>query len=118
MVIDFLDKVVVITGGCSGIGLATAKMMVESNASVVLIDISSTGKSVSDSLGAKAFFIKADVSQRSSVEDAFKQIHYQFGKMDILVNNAAIQSYGSVTEVSEEDWDRTMNVNLKGIFLC
>jgi NAD(P)-dependent dehydrogenase (short-subunit alcohol dehydrogenase family) len=118
MVIDFPDKVVVITGGCSGIGLATARMMLESNASVILLDISSSGKSVSDSLGERAFFIKTDVSHLPSVEAAFKQVYDQFGAVDILVNNAGIQSYGSVTETSEEDWDRTIAVNLKSIFLC
>ncbi|MFI5195105.1 MAG: SDR family NAD(P)-dependent oxidoreductase, partial [Chitinophagales bacterium] len=117
MIVDFLHKKVVITGGCSGIGLATAKLMLESNAVVILMDINPDGKTITDSLDAKAHFIKADVSQRVAVETAFKEVKDRFGGLDVLINNAGIQSYGSVTETSEEDWDRTIGVNLKGIFL-
>jgi NAD(P)-dependent dehydrogenase (short-subunit alcohol dehydrogenase family) len=118
MLIEFSGKVVAITGACSGIGLATAKMMLESGASVLLLDIHRQGKSIAEGLGEKAFFVETDVSRSDSVEAAFKQIAAQHGQLDVLVNNAGIQSYGSVTETSEADWDKTMSVNLKGIFLC
>ncbi len=73
---------------------------------------------MTESLGEKAFFIYCDVSKNSSVEAAFRQIEDNYGRIDVLVNNAGIQSYGSVTETSEESWDKTINVNLKSIFLC
>lgn len=118
MNIDFQNKIVVITGGASGIGMVTAQMMIASNAHVVLMDVNEKGKAVAESCGEKAFFIRCDVSKSASVEAAFKLIEEKFGRVDVLVNNAGIQSYGSVTETSEESWDKTINVNLKSIFLC
>lgn len=118
MNIDFQNKIVVITGSASGIGMVTAQMMIDSNAYVVLIDVSEKGNEVAESCGGNAFFIQCDVSKSSSVEAAFKQVEDKFGRVDVLVNNAGIQSYGSVTETSEESWDKTINVNLKSIFLC
>ncbi len=118
MNINFANKVVVITGGASGIGLATAQMMIDCDAQVVMIDVNEKGKDLAALYGDKAFFVQCDVSKNTSVESAFKLIADKFGRVDILVNNAGIQSYGSVTEISEEDWDKTINVNLKSIFLC
>jgi NAD(P)-dependent dehydrogenase (short-subunit alcohol dehydrogenase family) len=118
MNIEFNDQIVVITGGCSGIGLATAKMMIDSRAKVVLLDIHADGAAITASLGNSALFIHTDISKAASVSEAFKKISELYGGFDVLVNNAGIQSYGSVTETSEEDWDRTLNINLKGIFLC
>lgn len=118
MVIDFKNKVVVITGACSGIGLTTAQMMAKDEAKVAILDIDPGGVSIAESIGAETIFICCDVAQRSSVKAAFKQIEEKFGGIDVLVNNAGIQSYGNVTETTEEDWDKTMNVNLKSIFLC
>lgn len=118
MVIDFKNKVVVITGACSGIGLTTAQMMVKDGARVVIIDIDAKGKAIAESIGSDTLFIHCDISHRSSVEKAFKQIEEKYQSIDVLVNNAGIQSYGSVTETTEEDWDKTINVNLKSIFLC
>ncbi len=118
MNINFQDKIVVITGAASGIGLATAKMMIEDNATVILLDVNPEGEKVSASFGKNSFFVQCDVSNASSVQDAFKLIKGKFSSIDILINNAGIQSYGSVTETSEETWDKTININLKSIFLC
>lgn len=118
MNITFINKIIVITGGVSGIGLATSKMMLKDNATVVLLDINPDGKAIVAPLGERASFLQCDVSNANAVMNAFEHVREKFGGVDVLVNNAGIQSYGSVTETSEADWDRTLNVNLKSIFLC
>jgi NAD(P)-dependent dehydrogenase (short-subunit alcohol dehydrogenase family) len=118
MNISFPNKIVVITGGASGIGFSTAKMMIEDQATVIILDINPDGGNIAASLGEGANFLHCDISDAGAVMNAFDRVRENFGGVDILVNNAGIQSYGSVTETSEEDWDHTLNVNLKSIFLC
>jgi NAD(P)-dependent dehydrogenase (short-subunit alcohol dehydrogenase family) len=69
-------------------------------------------------MGKKAHFFLCDVSNSSQVKDTFQKIKDAFSKVDVLVNNAGIQTYGNVTDMEEDNWDRTININLKGIFLC
>lgn len=118
MIIDFEGKVVVVTGGASGIGLATVRQFLADGATVVVLDIASNGTAIVTELGEKAHSILCDVSVAEQVESAFLYIRKHFGKLDILINNAGIQSYGNVTETSLEDWDRVVNTNLKSVFLC
>lgn len=118
MTVSFQNRTVVITGGCSGIGRSTAQMMAQAGASVVILDINGNGGAIAASIGAKVSFIHCDVSSSQQVESAFHSIGKQFGAIDVLVNNAGIQSYGNVVETTEQEWDRTMNINLKSMFLC
>lgn len=84
----------------------------------MILDINAEGAPIAASIGDAVKFISCDISEKENVKNAFGQIAREHGNVDILVNNAGIQSYGNVTETSEESWDRTMNVNVKGAFLC
>jgi NAD(P)-dependent dehydrogenase (short-subunit alcohol dehydrogenase family) len=112
---DYQNKTVVITGGAKGIGAACAKIFYEANANVALLDTAGDALNVNDH---RWLYINCNVSSETQVKEAFTKLNDHFGSIDILVNNAAIQRYGTVTETSADDWDFVMNVNLKSLFLC
>lgn len=112
---DYKNKTVVITGAAKGIGAACAALFYEAGANVALLDIVQCDSSDKDS---RRLFIACDVSSEKQVQQAFEEISDKFGSIDMLVNNAGIQRYGTVTETSADDWDLVMNVNLKSLFLC
>jgi len=117
---NFKDKVVLITGAGSGIGRKTAIMFAERGAKVAVNDISEdrgeeTVKIIKDQ-GGEAIFILGDVSSPKDAQRIIKEVVNTFGKIDILVNNAGIVVYGKVEDTSEEDFDKTMLVNVKGPF--
>jgi len=118
---DFGGKVVVITGGGSGIGQACAREFADKSASVAVVDRDAKAgeQTVSElrSKNQRAEFFKADASVRAQVESLVPEIVARLGGIDVLVNNAGIQRYGTVTTISEEEWDEVMSVNLKGAFL-
>jgi NAD(P)-dependent dehydrogenase (short-subunit alcohol dehydrogenase family) len=118
---DFKGKVVVITGGGSGIGQACAREFTDRHATVAIVDCNAkAGEQTASELRNKnkrAEFFKSDTSIRTQVECLIPEIVRQLGGIDVLVNNAGIQRYGTVTTISEADWDEVMNVNLKGAFL-
>jgi len=118
---DFKGKVAVVTGGGSGIGKACAQEFVQNNAAVALVDRDAkAGEETAAELkrqGGRAEFFQVDVASRSEVEKLIPKIVSAFGGIDILVNNAGIQRYGTVTTISEDEWDEVMNINLKGAFL-
>ena len=112
-------KYVVVTGGAKGIGGATVTRFLEEGASVTILDLDE--KRARDRLVNfvdRSLFIHCDVSKADQVKGAFNQIDARFGAVDVLVNNAGIQRYSTVTDTSEEEWDLVMNVNLKSAFLC
>lgn len=118
---DFKGKVAVVTGGGSGIGQACVKEFAERHAAVAVVDRDArsgeqTARDVQARGGTAAFF-PADVSRGSDVEQLIPRIVAQFGGVDVLVSNAGIQRYGTVTTMSEAEWDEVLNVNLKGGFL-
>ncbi|HUV58702.1 MAG TPA: glucose 1-dehydrogenase [Desulfatiglandales bacterium] len=116
---NFKDKVVIVTGGAVGIGKATAMAFVEKNARVIIADIDiEKGKQASSLMGGEAFFVKTNVANSESVNDMVKEVTKRFGRIDILVNNAGIYYQGDVIKTTEEEWDRVMAVNLKGMYLC
>ncbi|EKN64269.1 3-ketoacyl-(acyl-carrier-protein) reductase [Neobacillus bataviensis LMG 21833] len=116
------DKVSIITGGSQGIGEAIARKAGEHGAKVVIADINEeTGEKALDCLksdGIDAVFVKADVSREQDVIHLMDQAIQQFGGIDVLVNNAAATMRKSVVETTLEEWNRVMNVNLTGTFLC
>ncbi len=118
---DFKGKVAAITGGGSGIGQACAREFVERNAAVAVVDRDAkAGQLTAGELrlkGGTAEYFQADVSVRAQVERLIPEIVSKLGGIDILVNNAGIQRYGTVTTISEEEWDEVLNVNLKSAFL-
>jgi NAD(P)-dependent dehydrogenase (short-subunit alcohol dehydrogenase family) len=118
---DFKGKVAIVTGAGSGIGKACAQEFIERNAAVAVVDRDvKTGAETAAELkskGGKVEFFQVDVASASEVEKVVPEIVSAFGGIDILVNNAGIQGYGTVTAISEEEWDEVLNINLKGAFL-
>lgn len=112
---DFKGKTVVITGAAKGIGAACANLFFKEGANTVLLDTAHDETGMED---ARRLFIKCDVSVEKEVVDAMAQAHMTFGRIDVLVNNAGIQRYGTVTETTSAEWDEVFNVNLKSQFLC
>lgn len=116
---SFKGKTIVITGGAKGIGAGCAKVFHQQNGNVVILDVDEeAGNAFSEELGDRALFIACDISSEANVERAMEQTVAEFGGIDVLVNNAGIMKYATVTETSVDDWEATMNVNLKGAFLC
>lgn len=117
------DKVAVITGGAQGIGRATALMMGREGASVVVADLQGEkAQSVANELrvmGAEAIGVAVNVASESSVKQMAKNAFERFGRVDVLGNIAGIYyPKASVVELSEADWDRTIDINLGSNFLC
>lgn len=118
---NFQNKVAVVTGGASGIGLACCREFAERHAAVAVVDLDETaGRRAAKELcesGGRAEFFSLDVSKNTQVEAGVAKIAKHLGGIDILINNAGIQRYASATTCSEEDWDLVLNVNLKSAFL-
>ncbi len=117
----FAGKVAVVTGAGAGIGRATAAAFASEGAAVVAADWDEpAARSVAAAIaadGGQALAVHADVSQDGDAARIAAAAQDAFGGIDILFNNAAIQTYGSVWELPEEAWDRTIGVNLKSIYL-
>lgn len=118
---DFKGKRVLITGGAKGIGFAIARRFGTLGADTIITDYDEVGgKKAAEELkkqGIAVEFILADVSKEKQVIDLFKKIA-ENGKLDILVNNAGIINDKLLIRISEDDWDRVLDINLKGAFLC
>ncbi|MCY3615172.1 MAG: glucose 1-dehydrogenase [Bacteroidetes bacterium] len=112
-------KHVVVTGGAKGIGGAVVTRFLEEGASVTVLDLDEKrARERLVNFEDRSLFIHCDVSKADQVEGAFNQVDTRFGAVDVLVNNAGIQRYSTVTDTTEEEWDLVMNVNLKSAFLC
>ncbi|MGB9743212.1 MAG: SDR family NAD(P)-dependent oxidoreductase [Minisyncoccales bacterium] len=119
---DLKNKVAIITGARRGMGRADALLLARAGAKVVVSDISEEECQLVveeiKKLGGEALAIKCDVSQKQEVEVMVKKTIAQWGKIDVLVNNAGICQFKPFLELTEEEWERTININLKGYFLC
>lgn len=123
MNISFENKVALVTGGASGMGLATAKAFAESGAAVVIVDINEqAAKEAADNLvkaGYSALGIGCDVADEMQVKAMVEQAIAKFGRLDAAYNNAGIQSPVMETaDAKGEDFERVMAVNLRGIWNC
>ena len=118
----FDGKVVVVTGGASGIGEATVRRFVEDGARVAFADRDAErGKRVATELeseGAVAHFVEADMGKESDATRFIEAAAGRFERLDVLVNNAGIRRYQAVTEASRESWDEMLAVNLLSYALC
>lgn len=116
------DKVAIITGAASGIGAATAEIFAREGAKVVVADFDQeNGEKIAEQLkkaGAEAFFFKVNVADAENVQKLMDKTLEVFQRVDILVNNAGITADGWLVKMTEEAWDRVMDVNLKGVFNC
>lgn len=110
------DRVAVVTGGASGIGRAIAEAYIAKGARVVLIDLSDRVHEAAEGMGAK-LALQMDVTNRDQIDNAVTQTLKQLGTVDILVNSAGIVSLETAIDFQEAEWDKTMNVNLKSLFL-
>lgn len=116
------DKVAIVTGAGSGIGRAIALAFVKEGARVTIADVNLEGAEETagevDKLKGESLTIKADVSQSGEVDQIITKNTEKFGKLDILVNNAGIEVLGMVEGISEQDWDKLISINLKGVYNC
>jgi len=121
--ISFKDKVVLITGGIRGIGLATAKAFAEADADIVIVDIEPPDSDLVIAalekikrFGVRAKYYKMDVSNFDEVQKVANEILKEFGKVDILINNAGINRDKLFKDMTKQDWDLVINVDLTGVF--
>ena len=119
---QFIGKVAVVTGGGRGIGAASLELLGRRGASVVVGDIDlEAATSVSDRLasdGVPALAFPLDVGDATSVRACFDTVMDRFGRVDILVNNAGLRLNKPTVETSDEEWDRTVRINLVSAYLC
>jgi 3-oxoacyl-[acyl-carrier protein] reductase len=116
------DKVVVITGGGRGIGRETALMMAREGAKVVVCDrdLDSVNALAAEigGLGGEALAFAVDVTNRAQIAEMVETVKAKFGRIDVLVNNAGITQDATLMKMTEEQWDRVIDINLKGVFNC
>lgn len=113
----FKEKVAVVTGGASGIGLATTKKLLSEGANVVILDLK-MDEEIINSLGENVLYLKCDVSNEENVKNCIEEIIRKFDHIDYLVANAGIGGSASKPhEVSMDEWNKVISVNQTGIFL-
>jgi NAD(P)-dependent dehydrogenase (short-subunit alcohol dehydrogenase family) len=127
-------KIAIVTGAARGLGATLALALAREGASVATVDVCHDLPPVSyplgteqeldrvvqdiKALGQRAIAIQCDVSKASEVEKMVKTVMHEFGKIDILINNAAVVTFAPIVDLTEEEWDLIMAINLKGPFLC
>ncbi len=115
------NKVVIITGAGSGIGKETALLFAKEGAKVVVADMNeSAGEETAAEINihGEGFFVKLDVSNREQAKQMVKITLEKYGKVDVLINNAGIVQDAFLSKMTEEQWDKVIDVNLKGVFNC
>lgn len=115
-------KVIVITGASSGIGEATAIMLAEQEVKIVLMSrrverMNETAKKI-EQLGSQAYVVGVDLAVRAEVEAAFIKIINHWGRVDVLINNAGLMPVSFLDKLKIDEWDRMIDVNLKGLLYC
>jgi 3-oxoacyl-[acyl-carrier protein] reductase len=121
---DMTERVALVTGSARGIGQAIALKLAESGADVVVNDIEVASESLDavaaeiKKLGRRSLAVTADVSSPEDVARLFTSAHQEFGRIDILINNAGVNRDQLVLRMSDEEWDTVINIDLKSAFLC
>lgn len=108
------NKVAIVTGAASGIGKAIAEKFINEGARVVFSDVNGD-ESLVAGYGDKALFVKCNVAKSEEVESLIAKAVTHFGQLDIMVNNAGIGGLGGILEVTDENWDKTIGINLTGV---
>lgn len=122
--VDFslVGKVALVTGAGRGIGQGIALSLAKAGADLVLADydirIAEEAAAAVRALGRRAVALQVDVGQPDSVQAMIEQVREHFGRLDVAVNNAGVVSLGKVAELPVSEWDRIMNINARGVFLC
>jgi len=120
--LDLTGEAAIVTGAARGIGRAIALALAEFGADVAIFDIDGEGAERTaeevEALGRRGLGLKVDVTKREEVEQGVRRVVEEFGKVDILVNNAGICINAPAEEMTEEQWDAVMDVNLRAVFIC
>ena len=118
---EFDNQVAVVTGGAQGLGFAITQLLIERGARVAMLDVDAQRLESSAKLlesTNRALAVTADVTDESAVENACKQVTGEFGKVDILINNAGIYPHATLSEITVAEWDKVFDVNVKSAFLA
>src|SRR5512135_1261011 len=122
MLMEFKGQVALVTGSARGIGKAIAEALARKGVALAIADVNlDEAKATSADLaknGVKTMALRIDVANSREVIAAFEEILKEFGRLDVLVNNAGITRDSLLLRMKEEDWDAVIDVNLKGVFLC
>ncbi|MCC6864852.1 MAG: beta-ketoacyl-ACP reductase [Ignavibacteria bacterium] len=110
------NKTAIITGGASGIGLEAVKLFLSEGANVLIADINEAGNAIAKELGKNCRFLKTDVADKSSAYFCINEAANRFGGPDILINNAGITADSTLMKMKTEDFDKVIDINLKGVF--
>ena len=116
------DRIAIVTGAGAGIGKATALALAEAGAHVAVVDIDEAAAEKTASaitvLGRRTVALGVDVGDLAAIDRMTRQVVDTFGHIDVLVNNAGVTRRAYIMDLTEEDWDRIMRVNAKGVFFC
>lgn len=114
----FAGKVCIVTGGGSGIGLATATRFAKEGAHVIIADYNEEhGQKAASEIGERAVFVKCNVGESKDVQNVIAEAVKRWKKIDVVVNDAAVMTFDPIIDLKEEDWYRVMHVNLGSCFL-
>ncbi|OQW98725.1 MAG: hypothetical protein BWK68_00200 [Elusimicrobia bacterium A5] len=117
------DKVAIITGGAQGIGRAIAEKLGSEGAKIIIVDVmeeaaKKTADEISKAQNVETLSLKVDVSSSQETEQMIKKTVEKFGKIDIMINNAGITRDNLLIRMSDDEWDKVISINLKGVFNC
>ncbi len=114
-----MSQVIIVTGGAGGIGSEICQGLARDGHRVVVADFDDEGaERLAARIGKEALPVKVDVGDKASVTRMVETVASRFGQVDVLLNGAGIMPRHPVKEISEEEWDRVIRINLKGVFLC